>query len=92
MLHERKRARALGHTKRMEALSVSPAAWRTILNNVLGPLVALPDLILDGLDKLRTDERAAGDMRATSSSSRPRPCVPPRPTKSLTLGRQGAGP
>jgi hypothetical protein len=64
MLHERSVQERLATTKRMEALSVLAGGVAHDLNNVLGPLVALPDLILDGLDKLKTDERAAEDVRA----------------------------
>jgi len=52
----------------MEALSVLAGGVAHDLNNVLAPLVALPDLILDGLDKLKTDERAAETCAPTSSS------------------------
>ncbi len=90
MLHERSVQERLATTKRMEALSVLAGGVAHDLNNVLGPLVALPDLILDGLDKLKTDERAAGDMRADVELIKTASLRAAQTIKDLlTLGRQG---
>jgi DNA-binding LacI/PurR family transcriptional regulator/signal transduction histidine kinase/CheY-like chemotaxis protein len=90
MLHERSVQERLATTKRMEALSVLAGGVAHDLNNVLGPLVALPDLILDGLDKLKTDERAAEDVRADVELIKTASLRASQTIKDLlTLGRQG---
>jgi sigma-B regulation protein RsbU (phosphoserine phosphatase) len=51
-LHERSVQERLASAKRMSALSVLAGGVAHDLNNSLGPLVALPDLILHELDEL----------------------------------------
>ena len=52
MLHERSVQERLAATKRMEALSVLAGGVAHDLNNALGPLVALPDVILGQLAEM----------------------------------------
>ena len=92
MLHERSVQERLATTKRMEALSVLAGGVAHDLNNALGPLVALPDSSSTALDKLKTDERAVGRCaRRRRDASRPRLCVPPKPSKisSRSAAREG---
>jgi signal transduction histidine kinase/DNA-binding LacI/PurR family transcriptional regulator/ActR/RegA family two-component response regulator len=90
MLHERSVQERMATTKRMEALSVLAGGVAHDLNNVLGPLVALPDLILEDLHKLRADEDAVRDLGADievikAASQRAAQTI----KDLLTLGRQG---
>jgi signal transduction histidine kinase/CheY-like chemotaxis protein len=90
MLHERSVQERLATTKRMEALSVLAGGVAHDLNNVLGPLVALPDLILDGLDQLHADENALRDLRADIEIIKTASLRASQTIKDLlTLGRQG---
>ena len=92
MLHERSVQERLAATKRMEALSVLAGGVAHDLNNALGPLVVLPDIILaqlqegqgqgngDSLRDLRTDVETikVASLRAAQTIK-----------DLLTLGRQG---
>jgi signal transduction histidine kinase len=90
MLHERSVHERLAATKRMEALSILAGGVAHDLNNVLGPLVALPDLILDDLDKLKADENAEGNLRADIELIKTASLRASQTIKDLlTLGRQG---
>jgi DNA-binding LacI/PurR family transcriptional regulator/signal transduction histidine kinase/CheY-like chemotaxis protein len=90
MLHERSVQERLATAKRMEALSVLAGGVAHDLNNVLGPLVALPDLILNDLDKLKADEHAMGDLRADIALIKAASLRASQTIKDLlTLGRQG---
>ncbi len=90
MLHERSVQERLSTTKRMEALSVLAGGVAHDLNNVLGPLVALPDLILDDLHALKADEHAVGDLRADIEIIKTASLRAAQTIKDLlTLGRQG---
>jgi signal transduction histidine kinase/DNA-binding LacI/PurR family transcriptional regulator/ActR/RegA family two-component response regulator len=90
MLHERSVQERLATTKRMEALSVLAGGVAHDLNNVLGPLVALPDLILDDLHGLKADENAVGGLRADIEIIKTASLRAAQTIKDLlTLGRQG---
>jgi signal transduction histidine kinase/DNA-binding LacI/PurR family transcriptional regulator/ActR/RegA family two-component response regulator len=90
MLHERSVQERLATTKRMEALSVLAGGVAHDLNNVLGPLVALPDLILEDLDKLKTGDNAVADLRADIEVIKTASLRAAQTIKDLlTLGRQG---
>jgi DNA-binding LacI/PurR family transcriptional regulator/signal transduction histidine kinase/ActR/RegA family two-component response regulator len=90
MLHERSVQERLAATKRMEALSVLAGGVAHDLNNALGPLIALPDVILrqladtpdngHGLDGVREDIETikTASLRAAQTIK-----------DLLTLGRQG---
>ena len=90
MLHERSVQERLATTKRMEALSVLAGGVAHDLNNALGPLVALPDLILEDLLKLKADENAVRDLGADIESIKTAALRAVQTIKDLlTLGRQG---
>jgi DNA-binding LacI/PurR family transcriptional regulator/signal transduction histidine kinase len=90
MLHERSVQERLATTKRLEALSVLAGGVAHDLNNALGPLVALPDLILEDLDKLNVDENVAGELRADIEIIKTASLRAAQTIKDLlTLGRQG---
>ena len=89
-LHERSVQERLATTKRMEALSILAGGVAHDLNNVLGPLVALPDIILDDLGSLHGDETVLGGLRGDieiikTASQRAAQTI----KDLLTLGRQG---
>jgi DNA-binding LacI/PurR family transcriptional regulator/signal transduction histidine kinase/ActR/RegA family two-component response regulator len=90
MLHERSVQERLATTKRMEALSVLAGGVAHDLNNALGPLVALPDLILEDLRKLTADEGAVRDLGADIEIIKSASLRAAQTIKDLlTLGRQG---
>jgi DNA-binding LacI/PurR family transcriptional regulator/signal transduction histidine kinase/ActR/RegA family two-component response regulator len=90
MLHERSVHERLAATKRMEALSVLAGGVAHDLNNALGPLVALPDLILRGLGKLPGNESAVEKMCADVEIIKTASLRAAQTIKDLlTLGRQG---
>ena len=90
MLHERSVQERLATTKRMEALSVLAGGVAHDLNNALGPLVALPDLILEDLDKLKADENAVESLRGDIEIIKSASLRAAQTIKDLlTLGRQG---
>ncbi|HXJ22449.1 MAG TPA: substrate-binding domain-containing protein [Polyangia bacterium] len=62
LLHERSVQDKLAATKRMEALSVLAGGVAHDLNNALGPLVALPDVILAQLHELPVLVNGARDL------------------------------
>jgi DNA-binding LacI/PurR family transcriptional regulator/signal transduction histidine kinase/ActR/RegA family two-component response regulator len=68
MLHERSVQERLAATKRMEALSVLAGGVAHDLNNALGPLVALPDVMLAQLGESHGTEESARDLRADLES------------------------
>ena len=89
-LHERSVQERLSTTKRMEALSVLAGGVAHDLNNVLGPLVALPDLILEDLNNLKADETPLGDLRTDIEVIKAASLRASQTIKDLlTLGRQG---
>jgi DNA-binding LacI/PurR family transcriptional regulator/signal transduction histidine kinase len=90
MLHERSVQERLAATKRMDALSVLAGGVAHDLNNALGPLVALPDVILGELSQLPADgqfvKRLSGDIEIIKTAAlRAAQTI----KDLLTLGRQG---
>jgi DNA-binding LacI/PurR family transcriptional regulator/signal transduction histidine kinase/ActR/RegA family two-component response regulator len=90
MLHERSVQERLATTKRMEALSVLAGGVAHDLNNALGPIVALPDVVLDELSKLKADGNVVRDLCADVESIKTASLRAAQTIKDLlTLGRQG---
>ena len=90
MLHERSVQERLATAKRMEALSVLAGGVAHDLNNALGPLVALPDVILEELGELKVGEDAVQELRADVESIKTASLRAAQTIKDLlTLGRQG---
>jgi DNA-binding LacI/PurR family transcriptional regulator/signal transduction histidine kinase/CheY-like chemotaxis protein len=90
MLHERSVQERLATTKRMQSLSVLAGGVAHDLNNVLGPLVALPDVILSDLAQLGVSAEATGDLVADVESIKSAALRASQTIKDLlTLGRQG---
>jgi DNA-binding LacI/PurR family transcriptional regulator/signal transduction histidine kinase/ActR/RegA family two-component response regulator len=90
MLHERSMQERLAATKRMEALSVLAGGVAHDLNNALGPLVALPDVILAQLRETRASEESLRDLRADVESIKVASLRAAQTIKDLlALGRQG---
>ena len=74
VLHERSVQERQATAARMEALSVLSGGVAHDLNNVLGPMVALPDVILEDLARLAPDALPAlheicDDMRSIKGAS-----------------------
>jgi len=74
VLHERSVQERQATAARMEALSVLAGGVAHDLNNVLGPMVALPDVILEDLDHLGPQSLPAlteicDDLRSIKSAS-----------------------
>jgi DNA-binding LacI/PurR family transcriptional regulator/signal transduction histidine kinase/ActR/RegA family two-component response regulator len=90
MLHERSVQERLAATKRMEALSVLAGGVAHDLNNALGPLVALPDVILAQLGDVQGKGDSIRDLRADIETIKLASLRAARTIKDLlTLGRQG---
>jgi DNA-binding LacI/PurR family transcriptional regulator/signal transduction histidine kinase/CheY-like chemotaxis protein len=90
LLHERSVHERLAATKRMEALGVLAGGVAHDLNNALGPLVALPDVILAELDEIRDGREPGRDLRADIQSIKVASLRAAQTIKDLlTLGRQG---
>jgi DNA-binding LacI/PurR family transcriptional regulator/signal transduction histidine kinase/ActR/RegA family two-component response regulator len=88
-LHERDELERLATSKRLQSLSALAGGVAHDLNNSLGPIVALPDLLLAELDNLDPDVRA-GEMRADLESIKAASLRASQTIKDLlTLGRQG---
>ncbi len=89
LLHERSVQERLAATKRMEALSVLAGGVAHDLNNALGPLVALPDVILSQLAEIPGGE-SARDLRADIEVIKVASLRAAQTIKDLlALGRQG---
>ncbi len=89
-LRERSVQERLATTKRMEALSVLAGGVAHDLNNALGPLVVVPDVILDEIDELPIEEGAVRELRADVQSIKAASLRAAQTIKDLlTLGRQG---
>jgi len=90
MAHERSVQERLAATKRMEALSVLAGGVAHDLNNALGPLVALPDVILAQLWDIQGNQEAVRDLRADVEAIKVASLRAVQTIKDLlTLGRQG---
>jgi signal transduction histidine kinase/DNA-binding LacI/PurR family transcriptional regulator/ActR/RegA family two-component response regulator len=90
MLHERSVQERLATTKRMEALSVLAGGVAHDLNNALGPLVALPDIILRELHKARAKGESVRDLVSDVEIIKAAALRAAQTIKDLlTLGRQG---
>jgi DNA-binding LacI/PurR family transcriptional regulator/signal transduction histidine kinase/ActR/RegA family two-component response regulator len=88
--HERSVQERLAATKRMEALSVLAGGVAHDLNNALGPLVALPDVILGQLGDMCGNEPSVRDLRADVETIKVAALRAAQTIKDLlTLGRQG---
>ena len=90
LLHERSVQERLAATKRMEALSVLAGGVAHDLNNALGPLVALPDIILTQLQETPGDGETLRDLRADIEAIKVASLRAAQTIKDLlALGRQG---
>lgn len=90
MLHERSVQERLATTKRMEALSVLAGGVAHDLNNALGPLVALPDIILRELHRVKANEHTVRDLFSDVEIIKAASLRAAQTIKDLlTLGRQG---
>ena len=90
MLRERSVQERLSTTKRMEALSLLAGGVAHDLNNALGPLVALPDVILKELGNLAGGRTGVRDIRRDVENIRSAALRAAQTIKDLlTLGRQG---
>ena len=90
LLHERSVQERLAATKRMEALGVLAGGVAHDLNNALGPLIALPDVILAQLSEMQGDEQSLRDLRADVETMKVASLRAAQTIKDLlTLGRQG---
>ena len=90
MLHERSVQERAAATKRMEALSVLAGGVAHDLNNALGPLVALPDVILAQLGDVQGNGDAVRDLRTDVETIKVAALRAAQTIKDLlTLGRQG---
>ena len=90
MLHERSVQERLAATKRMEALSVLAGGVAHDLNNALGPLIALPDVILRQLADTPGGDAALDGVREDVETIKTASLRAAQTIKDLlTLGRQG---
>jgi signal transduction histidine kinase/ActR/RegA family two-component response regulator len=90
MLHERSVQERLAATKRMEALSVLAGGVAHDLNNALGPLVALPDLIVRDLAKLQGEASTLSKLNADVGMIKTASLRAAQTIRDLlTLGRRG---
>ena len=90
MLHERSIQERSATAKRLEALSVLAGGVAHDLNNALGPLVALPDIILSELEDLQLDKYVVEGIRGDIESIKVASLRAAQTIKDLlTLGRQG---
>jgi signal transduction histidine kinase/CheY-like chemotaxis protein len=90
MLHERSVQERLSATKRMESLSILAGGVAHDLNNALGPLVALPDVILGQLCEGPGEQGSNHELRADVEAIKIAALRAAQTIKDLlTLGRQG---
>lgn len=93
VLHERSTQERLAATERMQALRVLAGGVAHDLNNALGPLVALPDVMLEQLARLHGDEGMLDELRADVESIKTATLHAAQTIKDLlTLSRQGRTP
>lgn len=89
-LHERSVQERLATLKRLQSLSVLAGGVAHDLNNALGPLVALPDVILRGLDEVGTEGPAVSELKVDLETIRIASLRASQTIKDLmTLSRQG---
>jgi DNA-binding LacI/PurR family transcriptional regulator/signal transduction histidine kinase/ActR/RegA family two-component response regulator len=90
MLHERSMQERLATSKRIESLSMLAGGVAHDLNNALGPMVALPDVILSELAELGVTMSRAEEVYSDVESIRVAALRATQTIKDLlTLGRQG---
>jgi DNA-binding LacI/PurR family transcriptional regulator/signal transduction histidine kinase/DNA-binding NarL/FixJ family response regulator len=90
MLHERTVQEREATSRRMESLSVLAGGVAHDLNNALGPLVALPDVMRSELAQLDPAQVAVADLRTDLESIKSGALRAAQTIKDLlTLGRQG---
>ena len=90
MLHERSVQERLATSKRIESLSMLAGGVAHDLNNALGPMVALPDVILSELSELGVTVSRAEEVYSDVESIRVAALRATQTIKDLlTLGRQG---
>lgn len=88
-LHERSLQERQATAERLKSLGVLAGGVAHDLNNVLGPLLALPDVMLKELDRLALDSAAAGELRADLFAMRAATLRASRTIKDLvTLSRK----
>lgn len=93
LLHERSVQERLATSKRMRALSVLAGGVAHDLNNTLGPLVGLPDILLRQLERLGQETKLVKDMATDIASIKVAAERTSQTVKNLlTLGRQGRTP
>jgi phosphoserine phosphatase RsbU/P len=90
-LHERSVQERVATAERMQSLSVLAGGVAHDLNNALGPLLALPDVILQELDDLHSGRTSDDtDMRSDLQTIKTASLRAAQTIKDLlTLGRQG---
>jgi signal transduction histidine kinase/CheY-like chemotaxis protein len=89
-LHERSVQERLAATKRMQSLSVLAGGVAHDLNNALGPLVGLPDIILSELEEVSSAQEALVELRHDVVTIKGAAQRAAQTIKDLlTLGRQG---
>jgi phosphoserine phosphatase RsbU/P len=90
MLHERSVQERIATSKRIESLSILAGGVAHDLNNALGPMVALPEVILAELSHLGVTAERAKDLVSDVESIRIAALRAAQTIKDLlTLGRQG---
>lgn len=93
VLHERSTQERIAANERMQALRVLAGGVAHDLNNALGPLVALPDIMLQQLSQLSGDPAVVKDLRADVEGIKAATLHAAQTIKDLlTLSRQGRTP
>ncbi|MFL5305097.1 MAG: substrate-binding domain-containing protein [Polyangia bacterium] len=93
MLHERSVQERLATSKRLEALSVLAGGVAHDLNNALGPMLVIPDVIFSQLTRLVPDQHALAELRDDLDNIKIAAERAAQTIKDLlTLGRQGRRP
>jgi len=90
MLHERSVQERLSTSKRLESLSVLAGGVAHDLNNALGPMLVIPDLIRTRLTKVVSDQGVLTELRDDMDNIKTAAERAAQTIKDLlTLGRQG---
>jgi signal transduction histidine kinase/DNA-binding LacI/PurR family transcriptional regulator/ActR/RegA family two-component response regulator len=93
MLHERSVQERMATSKRLEALSVLAGGVAHDLNNALGPMLVIPDVIFSQLTRLVPDQAALAELRDDLDNIKIAAERAAQTIKDLlTLGRQGRRP